>query len=469
MLAAFCAFLYLALSVIALCFPEPQGPGDNGDFWRNMSVFSSGPAGLPPKGTPGWDQMRYFRHHHRYWSLEAPPGAGMHASSRLLSVPGRLLAGREFDLTLNTFVLLVLLSIGAFLAFRRVVPVIGFFLPLAVALIFSDAGAASYLNSFYQESSGYFFLLLFLFAYIVLVVAPSRIAAGCAAVAGLLLLTAKMQYVPSVGLLLVLLALIVIARQPWPRTRRLTAGVAAVLIVTMATLFAARALSRIRAHAAVYAYQTIFGRLLPRIPEEKRGRFLEDIGLPRDLASLSGTNPWNAPGRFHEPEVQGALNGRVHSRAVRAFVRAYPRETLRLMWWVVSHSGKYDLSTVGYRSRDFSLHRQGIGSYNLWTRFRQSIPAPVWYGLGGAGICALLLLARGEPRSIATSFGLASAALFVTSLSQVPIVALGDAGNPVKQLYLANLFGDAQVLFTLSGLLLLASRRIHDMREANVP
>ncbi len=201
------ALIFAGLLVVSLCYPSPQGPGDNGDFGRLFGSFSTGPVGLehwPPSTDPSW-QARFFSFHHRFWRRDGGlPGGPWRSSSQVLYAPGLLLplTGRQsYDLTLNTLYLILIASGALWLTLRALGRGIPFVSLGAVALLMADAGVASYLSSFFAESGAWLFLLLLFCSLHLYWQAPSAGRLGLVLACDGLLAATKLAYAPSAALL----------------------------------------------------------------------------------------------------------------------------------------------------------------------------------------------------------------------------------------------------------------------------
>jgi hypothetical protein len=450
--------LFLVLLLFNLCLPRPQGPADNGDFPRNFSDFSDGPRGyayFPAPDDPTYAE-RFFRHYHRFWRIGEPaPGHAQRSSSRLLFLPGRLLArvtGNDFDLAANTAFLAVLLAAVAWATLRKLRGPA--FVSLAVLLLaVTDAGISAYSNSFYQEAGAFFFGVLFLCALFLAWRRPEPAALAAALSTGFLLATVKRAYAPSVFLVLAMILFAALSRVPRGRTRALRIVVVAVFLAV--GLPAASRLLRVEQYGRYNSFNAVFDGLLPEIDPAERAGLLRQVGLSPGLAALSGRSAFEIGVALESLPVYPQLGPRLHARALSAFASRHPAAFLRFLRRGVGEAGLYELADLGYRARSFSPARQGLGGVRLWSSLRAKVlGGSAAYVLGGALCLLLFLLPRGaDPGGWRTFFRLGCAAFLLASLLQAGVAVLGD--GPVeraKHLYLANVLFDVHFLLGLCGL-----------------
>ncbi len=148
------------------------GWADNGDYYRIMTWFTSGPVNQdvdwPTYGTEAYDE-RFFTYWIPYWKLDFPKESEMFISALLLWTPGVLL--NRFFFSAQTLYM-PLLSLGPRLALfiflwlclkwidrRAKIPEIHYLtLGLPLALLFSTTDIAAYFNTFYQETGTIVFI-----------------------------------------------------------------------------------------------------------------------------------------------------------------------------------------------------------------------------------------------------------------------------------------------------------------------
>jgi hypothetical protein len=460
------ATLFFVLFLINLCLLGPQGPADNGDFPRNFSDFSDGPRGyayFPPPDDPTYGE-RFFRYYHRFWRVADPaPGHAQRSSSRLLFLPGRLLAGataRDFDLAANAVFLALVLAAVAWATLRNLRGAA--FVSLAVLLLaMTDAGISAYSNSFYQEAGTFFFGVVFVCA---LFLAWQRPEAGELALAlssGFLLATVKRAYAPAVFLVLAVVLVATVARLPRGRARTLRMTLLAGMLAV--GLPAASRLVRVEQYGRYNSFNAVFDAMLPEIDPPERAGFLRRVGISPALAALSGRSAFELGVPLESHPAYRELGARLHARALRTLASRHPAAFLRLLRRGFAEAGLYELPDLGYRARSFSPERQGLGGVRLWSRLRARVLGGSASYVLGIALCLLLwLLPRGaDPGGWRNFFRLGCAAFLLASLVQAAVAIVGD--GPVeraKHLYFANLLFDVHFLIGLCGLgLTVAGRR----------
>ena len=455
------AGLFFLVLTANLCFPTPQGPADNGDFFRIINEFSTGPQGyeysLPGGGAD--DDWRYFTYYHRYWLLERPDDTSFKVpcSSSLLFLPGRFLDANAppgyFDLTFNTFVLIAALATAMFLLLRLLPPMASLGLGVLASLILADAGVASYLNSFYQESGGYFFTVLLLCAlgwWWFRNSWPSLLALLGTAV---LAMASKRPLTVAVAVVVVVATGVAVVLARFQK-RELVRFVLAVAVVVVTGLTVNR-VSSLPLHSKVYCYSAIFGGMLPSLGEGEQVAFLREVGLPESFAAFSGTIPHGPGTPFADEHVQAAMSGAVQARAVVAFVTHYPGGLFRLLRRVGEAAGEYEVPYFGYRGPEYSSASQDLGGLHWWTELRAGVLGG-WIGyIVGALLTAILFVfrAHGSARRWLVKLRWGAVAFYLASLTQILIVALGDGGVSLpKALYFANLTLDIQFLLAIAAI-----------------
>lgn len=221
-----CALVLLL--IVALGAQWDRGLADNGDFSRIMTWFVSKPVGFetnwPPAGTAEW-QRRFFAYYLPAWQFDFPPGTRpVYSSVLLLWLPGIALNYLLYPSTLHLALMSLLprlLLIGCLIlllawigrrcatAGERLSVLLTLGLPAALFLAAPDYVA--YLNSFYQETGAFVFLLLLLGALVALRARPAGPRSAATALILLALLTtskASEFYWAFIGLPLILAPLL---------------------------------------------------------------------------------------------------------------------------------------------------------------------------------------------------------------------------------------------------------------------
>jgi hypothetical protein len=460
--------VFFAVLVINLCFPTPLGPADSGDEIRNYAFFSTGPQGLASweaEGSP-LRKYRFFNYYLRFWRI----GRGSEAvfarpsSTRFLFSPALYLRLNTppglYDLTLNTFYLVFLLSVGMYCFLRFRSPPGTFFSSIFILLVLTDSGVAAFMNSLYQEAGTYFFLVPFLFALCALQRRKRIPELTAVVVFGFLWMATKQAYIPSLGLILGFLLFRWAGRRSSLRLRLLRSIL--VLVLVCAGGWGISSWMNVADNSPLYCYNVVFTRILPALPEGERPSFLKSIGAPAEFAAASGTFVFVLGNSLQDPKLRPLLTGRLQVRAILQLFQRHPLAGLRLIYGVGHLVGNYEFSLLGYRESKYSSEKQGVGSVSLWTKFRKYY----FHGWFSSGICFLLCLGLFLLKPLEndggwfTFYRWGSLAFLLGSLSQIPIVTFGD-GNPMptKQLYLANLLQDVVLIFVVSAICLYLKMR----------
>lgn len=450
--------LFLVLLLFNLCLPQPQGPADNGDFPRNFSDFSDGPRGyayFPAPDDPAYGE-RFFRHYHRFWRIGEPaPGHAQRSSSRLLFLPGRLLArvtGSDFDLAANAAFLALLLAVFAWATLRKLCGPA--FVSLAVLLlVVADAGISAYSNSFYQEAGAFFFVVLFLCALFLAWRRPEPAELAAALSTGFLLATVKRAYAPSAFLVLAVILFAALFRLPRGRARTLRMAIVAGFLIV--GLPAASRLVRVEQYGRYNSFNAVFDAVLPEIDPAERAGFLREVGLSPQLAALSGRSAFEIGVPLESHPAYPQLGPALHARALTTFASRHPDALFRLLRRGGAEVGRYEVPYLGYRARSFSPERQGLGGIRLWSKLRARVLGGWTSFIVGGALCLLLFfLPRGaDPGGWQAFFRVGCAAFLLASLLQAGVAVLGE--GPVeraKHLYFANLLFEVHFVLGLCGL-----------------
>jgi len=440
------------LLIVALCFPNAQGPADNGDFARVFTVFCSAPRDLPyfPDPQDPNYSKRFFNFYHRYWAIgNEHRGAVQRSSSLVLFLPGllgsRICRAQYYDLAFNALLLVLAISGVTFLVVRRLSDVFARVSAAILLLVMTDAGCSAYLNSFYQEAGIFFFFLLCLLSLFLWSECRSGGRVMCVTILALLLMLAKKGTAPSVAaLLLPVLGLSAFSHWEGRRARRASAGAfALVLIGGLAAPF----IFKNPGYEKIYCYNFVFSAALPELKPSQRDGYLHLLGIDQRLAAYSGKTAWEAGNTFQDGVLNPVLGQKLHARAASTLILRYPYAAFRLVAGAARLGGAYPLDELGYKSFQFSPDRQPLGSVQAWSLFRLRVLRGLWaYGVGclvAFVVTVLALKTNPGPKLLAGGLVVGS---FLASLLQVSIAVFGDGQNELaKHLYFANLTLDTSL------------------------
>jgi hypothetical protein len=464
------------LLVLALCLPNPQGPADNGDFARIFTLFCSTPRDLPYFASPEEPNYskRFFNFYLRYWGIGSEHRAAVQPSSSLaLFLPGLLGAfvfrARYYDLTLNAFLLILVLSLVTYLVMYRLSGRLTRLSGFAILLMATDAGCSGYVNSFYQESGVFLYFLLCILSVCLWLEHRTVARVGAVGLFALLLMLSKKGIAPSVAILL--LPVLGLSALGWWESRRARYASAVTVILLLIGGLAASFILRNRAYDKIYCHSFIFGAVLPDLEPAERAAFLGGLGIDQTNVAYSGITVWEKGNNFRDPALNVSLGGKLHLRAAWALIVRYPATALRLAMQAARLAGRYDSGEFGYRSVEFSPKRKPLGSIRIWSTFRSRVltglPAYVVVGLV---VILVFAVAKGsKPGPCRFLPGLAIGSFFASVLQvMISVFGSGPAGLP-KHLYFANLTLDTSLVLGAVVLSAHFLRRQEDCVHSKLP
>ncbi len=441
-----------ALAALALVYPSPAGPPDNGDFMRVFSAFSTGPEGLPAfadRSDPETFGQRYFYFYHRYWRLDHRIKGFTHPSSALACyLPGILLRVRRgyFDLAANAVAVVLLLAAGLYTVLRRL-PGIPFAALGVIALVATDANIVGYLNSFFQESGAFVGVTGLTASLFLLWTRRQAREAALVAAFTAMLATAKPAYaIAAIAGIPVILGATVGTGERRLSKSDVAAGSVAVALLVFSVFSWTN-----RYFVADHAYHFLFTAALPRLAPAERGEFLRDIGIDPRFAPLSGKNAYQPDSHWRDSALAPRLTKKMHGRAIEDLLRRHPRAFLSILGDSLSMSGRYP--ALAFPSVGAPTERRPRWAF--WSRFRQrSLRGARAY----AAWLALLGVLTAQRRSSAPGswrrfFALLSLGYGAASVLQIVISVLGNGFADIeKHHFLGNVLLDFALIAVVAGL-----------------
>lgn len=452
------AVVFCALSIWNLCYPQAQGLSDQGDFVRIFASFSSGPASLAfwPAPDDPTSRLRFFHFYLRKWRLDGGVAPWPDATtSVLLYFPERLIRVADdafFDLCRSTAYDAALLALLLFVCLRGISAAAPFLCLAFAALVLSDLRVGWMLNSFYEESGVYFFLLACFATILAWLDRPSAVRwLGCVISLGLLSGT-KLVVVPSA----VAIALGVIAWRlvRWGISLReaVVPGLVLLAAVLVPPIFQMEVLPAIESDVA---FNFIFQGALPALPPERRAEYLAEIGLAEQSQILLGMHAYDGRGGEVLAAVKPKMGNALHREAIAALWKISPWSAVRLLRQALARSGDYDLvADGGYKTRELGGPAREAISFVAWSELRRR-----W--LGGEGAYAALIASwlvlcgaavRQRALRWSAAFATVGGGFLLASLVQLPIAIFGNGTlDLTKHLYPANLCFDFALFATIAG------------------
>jgi hypothetical protein len=379
------AFLAIASAIAAIVYvlmlKPVTGVADNGDFLRIMQT-----VGLDYLEPEPDDRDKYFGYFIREYRLDGL-GAGGYVSTQIVLVfaatlLNRLLYSQDvFDIRFlaAVYTLLLLAAYWAAFRFHRSRPT-AFHIALGILLVFlfTDAGYIAYFNSLFGEPVSFVFLLLTVVLALGLASAenPRRGLLAAFFVCAVFLTGSKIQNAP-IGILLAILCLRFLhfrSDRAWRKTVISFAAILALGSIAM-FVFAPKELK------AINMYQTVFFGILKDSPTPERD--LEELGLPKELAVLAGTNFFtpDTPIPQRDPMLDDLFYSRMSHGKVAAFYLKHPGRLLAKLE-IAAQNGMsirpYYLGT--YEKSEGRPYGAVSETFAFWSSFKsQKMPNTLWF------------------------------------------------------------------------------------------
>lgn len=373
-----------AAVIVYVLFVKPVvGIADNGDFLRIMT--SSGLDYLDPNLSY---EDKYFGYFIREFKL-VPLGIGGYASTQVPLVVvatwlNKLFHSRElFDMRFMAVVygLLLLTAFWAAARFHRTLPTASqIALGLLLVFIFADVGYIGYFNSLFGEPVSFVFLLLTIALALALATrdrpGPEIGLLVAFFVCAIFLTGSKVQNAP-VGVLIALLGLRFIGLRGDLSWRRTVIGLSAFLLLGSLAMyvFAPKQLKEIN------LYQTVFYGVLKDSPTPEQD--LEDLGLPKELAVLAGTNFFtpDTPIPQRDPRLYELFYDRMSHGKIALFYLSHPGRLLAKLEVAAENGMTIRPYYLGTYEKNEGMPRGAIASkFGLWSEWKRTLlPNTLWF------------------------------------------------------------------------------------------
>ena len=315
-------------------------------------------------------------------------------------------------------------------------------------LVLCDVGYTAYFNSLYGEGLQHIALIFFAGSLVQILLHPPRLRDGvCGALSALVYGWAKFFNIPAACFMLLLFAALAILRGGRRWAAAFCGGAMAVLLAVFLVVPSWM--------NETNTYNTVFFGVVRDVEEEQAGDYVEDLGLPREMAVLRDTN-YFTNGVWAALE-QGGWRDVVNSVSkvdLVLFYLTHPGRTWEQAEITVQNCGMirpYYLSNYGPDNPMMVLsHRMG-----LWSALRERLPFNTMWGnllvLAAAGVvCGFFLRKRREKRGVWIALGLLTAGLLGYTFL-IPIVSNGEA-DLAKHMFAFIELMDLLVLLVLAGL-----------------
>ncbi len=378
------AVLIVAAFLICVLMLRPiVGVADNGDFERIMST-----TGLSYLKND-YDE-RYFNFVNREFFMTAPfkQGVGYFSTEVPLVFIAKIISRIVFfNRGIFDIRFLALLYCCLFLVFiyittkynKRNIPAINYISVILTIVVFTDLGYISYFNSLYGEALSFTALLLMtaLAVYISKSDNPPNLALIGFFVSAILLIGAKVQYAP-IGLVLAVFSLLLLRIKNSGKWRKTIAVCATLLVMTsVLSYFSIPGVMRV-----CNKYQSVFYGVLK--DSESPESDLEELGLSKEYADLSGTNFFmeEYPINIKEPVFLKEINSSVSPFKVGLFYLRHPKRYIEKLeitavkaFNLIQGFGNYE-KTKGYEIR------KEVSYFRVWNDFKVKVlPHSLWFVL----------------------------------------------------------------------------------------
>ncbi len=314
--------------------------------------------------------------------------------------------------------------------------------------VLCDVGYTAYFNSLYGEGLQHIGLLFFAGTLVGVLLHPPRLRDGvCGALSALVYGWAKFFNIPAACWMLLLFGALLLLRGGKRVTALLCGGAMAALLAVF--LIVPSWMNETN------TYNTVFFGVVRDVREDRAADYVEDLGLPREMAELRDTN-YFTNGVWAALEQEGwreAVNG-VSKVDLVGFYLTHPGRTWEQAEITVRNCGMirpYYLSNYGPDHPKMVLSQR----MGLWSAARERLPFDTFWGnllvLAAAGTaCGFFLKRRGEKKGVWIALGLLVLGLLGYTFL-IPIVSNGEA-DLAKHMFAFIELMDLLVLTVLVGL-----------------
>ncbi len=451
------AFVTLAALILSwqLFLSPITGLADQGDFRRVIGRF--GFIGADQSARFGFLARTYIKDaHSRLYEYEQTTSEYVFVGAavllnKLVSKDGNL------DITMVGLVHVLAFLYAFYLllaatASLRSAPLIWF---LAL-LVLTDAGRATFWNSFYAEPASCIFFLL-LAAESIPICRTGEVSAAQAARWALwafLWIFAKPVNSPE-GLLLLLFAFRLRSWGVSTAARRAA--------IAGAVLIAGAIVSNVATLPKVHEWSTIYDEVfLSILPESKNpASDAKALGLPVEWVKYSGTGAWSPGTNLEQGVVTGVIGKQVTNLSVLKFYLLHPTRIWRHAKRMLPVAFSLRPEWCGNFERSSGMPALGKSqAFSVWSAIHDHVLTPIGKPiLIALMLCPFVCIAAwfrwADQRRFLEFFGLLGACCLIAFL----VAICGDAWDNVKHLYLFNLLLDAW-LVTLIAFLFQQARKV---------
>ena len=456
------------VGVFLLFFPPVIGVADNGDFARVMR--QAGLTHLDPRETY---EQRYFHYAHTRYAFTDHAWGG-YVSSHVILVNvaawlGRIADGRVFDIrVLGACYLALLLTalalIGRYLPAGRRRSAGGEAIVTAAALaalvfVFADVGYLAYFNSFFGEPYALVGMLLLAGAALAIAAAdrPSGAMLALLAAAAFAVATSKIQNAPLGLAFALLFARLFTLRRDRQWRLQASAGLAAVVLGSLAML--ALAPDGLR---HINLYQTVFYGILKDSPSVSAD--MRELGIPEKYAALAGTNYFQKDTAIpqDDPELRREVLEKLGHKDVLLYYLRHP-DRLRQKLERAAENGVYIRPKyLGNYDREAGRPPGALAwTFSGWSRLKPHLPHTLPWVTGFYSLYALSLgicwMRLRSPRARLIAETLAAVALAGAFSFVVPVLGDGEA-DLAKHLFMFNVCSDMMIVSAIAAVAAAAVR-----------
>ncbi|PYI57267.1 efflux RND transporter permease subunit [Paenibacillus flagellatus] len=375
MVAAVAVFVYV------LMVRPIAGIADNGDFLRIMT--SAGLDYLDPNLSY---EDKYFGYFIREFKLTSI-GIGGYVSTQVpLVIVATWLNRLVFDTTvfdMRSMALvyspLLLAAFYAVMRFHRHLPLVSrIALGLALVFVFADIGYIGYFNSLFGEPVSFVFLLLTVALALGLAQSdkPSRKLLVAFFVCAIFLTGSKVQNAP-VGILLALLGIRFLRHRGDSAWRKTVIGFSAFLAVGSLAMYvlAPKQLKEIN------MYQTVFYGVVKDSPTPERD--LEELGVPKELAVLAGTNFFtpNTPIPQRDPRLYESFYNHMSHAKIALFYLKHPVRLVQKLEIAAENGMTIRPYYLGTYEKSEGMPRGAVSDkFGWWSETKRTVlPNTLWF------------------------------------------------------------------------------------------